>query len=460
MSAPPVSATISELAAGYRRGTVSPVEVTRACLDRIAAVDGQVRAFATVTADRALAGARAAEVALRDDPHGDRPLLGIPVGVKDIVDTAGVETAAGSAALTGRVPATSATVWRRLEAAGAVLVGKTRTHELAYGVWTPPTRNPWDITRIPGGSSGGSAAALAAGMCAGAIGTDTAGSIRIPAGLCGVVGLKPTYDRCPTAGVWPLSPSLDHVGPMARTAQDVRVLLDAMAGSAAGRRGVAADGGGAAALRGVRVGLANTAMLAAPQVAAALEGAVEVLVRAGADVRGVVFPSLRDALRHADHLITVEAAEVNDRLLVSAGTLLDPVTRAKLEHGSTTDGRTYYRALRHARSVARAVRAALVDHDVLLAPGVAVTAPRAGSETVAVGGEDLRLGRALCWNMAVCNLAGVPAVALPTGLADDLPVGVQLIGPQGGDARLLAVAAALAERVDGVAAQVAHGLPA
>jgi aspartyl-tRNA(Asn)/glutamyl-tRNA(Gln) amidotransferase subunit A len=459
MSAPPVSATISELAAGYRGGVLSPVEVARACLDRIAAVDGQVRAFATVTADRALAVARTAEVALRDDPHGDRPLLGIPVAVKDLVDTAGVETAAGSAALAGRVPATSATVWRRLEAAGAVLVGKTRTHELAYGVWTPPTRNPWDTTRIPGGSSGGSAAALAAGMCAGAVGTDTAGSIRIPAGLCGVVGLKPTYGSCPTAGVWPLSPSLDHVGPMGRTVQDVRLLLDAMAGTVAGRRGGPAAGG-AVALRGLRVGLANHAMLAAPQVAAALDGAVEALVRAGAEVRGVAFPSLRDALRHADHLIAVEAAEVNGRLALSAGTRLDPITRAKLEHGSTIDGRTYHRALRHARSVAREVRAAFVDDDVLLAPGVAVTAPRAGSETVTVGGEDLRLGRALCWNMAVCNLAGVPAVALPTGVAGDLPVGIQLIGPQGGDARLLAVAAALAERVDGVAAQVAHGLPA
>lgn len=441
MTAPPVTATVRELALGYRSGALSPVEVVRACLDRIAAVDTEIRAFVSVTADRALADAKAAEVALRDDPEGDRPLLGVPVGVKDIVDTAGVETAAGSAALAGRVPDTSATVWRRLEAAGAILVGKTRTHELAYGVRTPPTRNPWDTSRGTGGSSGGSGAALAAGMCVGAVGSDTAGSIRIPAGLCGVVGLKPTFDRCPTDGVRALSPSLDHVGPMARTVDDVRALFEAMAATPVDR--ATRD------LHGLRVGLARTDMLAAPEVAAALDHAAEALLHAGSEVQETEVPSYRDALAHADRVIGVEAAEVNDGLLASAGDRLDPGTRAKLEHGSTIDGRTYYRAARHARAVTRHLSAVFAHHDVLLAPGVAATAPDAGSRSVAVGDEELPSGKALCWNMAVFNLAGVPVVAVPAGTDGGLPVGIQLVGPHGGEAHLLAVAEALAERLDG-----------
>ena len=472
--APPVTATIAELAAAYRSGALSPVEVTRACLDRIAAVDGTIRAFVTVTAERALAAARAAQDALRDDPDGTRPLLGIPVAVKEIVDVAGVEVAAGSAALAGRVPRASALAWRRLEQAGALLVGMARTHELAYGVRTPPTCNPWDTTRIPGGSSGGSAAALAAGMCVAAVGTDTAGSIRIPSALCGTVGLKPTAGLCPTDRVHPLSPSLDHVGPMARGVDDLRLLLDAMAGartaapvtraggsatgaggSATGRvpaTGAGSSGTGAAALAGLRVGLARSDALMAPEVAAALERVAGALEAAGAVVGEAGVPSFAVVEDAAAALIIVEAAEANATLLADAADRLGAATRAKLERRASVDDRAYDRARRHMARVRDGMRQVFAAHDVLLAPAVAVVAPRHDEHRVTVGGSQVPFSRAACLNMSLANMTGVPAVALPAGTAGGLPVGVQLLGPAGADRRLLAIAAAVARHLGPAAA--------
>ncbi len=438
----PVTVSIAAAARALRAGDLSPVELTEACLARIDAVDGELRAFATVTADVARRQAAAAERQLDDDPDGRRPLLGIPVGVKDIVDVAGVATRAGSRARPDVPAAADAEVWRRLAEAGAVLVGKTTTHELAYGVTTPPTRNPRDPARVPGGSSGGSAAALAAGMCLGAVGTDTAGSIRIPAGLCGVVGCKPTRRACPTDGVLALAPTLDHVGPLGRTPGDAALLLAAMTG--------AAVHGGRVAPDSLRVGVATTGALWTPAVRAAFDRTVTALADAGARVEPVEVPSLGDAGWHGDRVITVEAGVEHAELLAAAGDRLSPATRAKLEGAGRIDGPTYLRALRHGVEVRRGLEGALAVHDVLLAPGVAVTAPPYGAERVQVGDADLRVGRALCWNTAIANLAGLPAVALPAGVGDDaLPVGVQLVGPAGRDAWLLAAATAVAAVLDG-----------
>ena len=464
MSATPLATvSIAEAARAYRAGDLSPVEVTQACLQRIGDFDGELNAFATVTSDHALAQARAAEQTLLDDPGAHHPLLGIPLGVKDMVDTAGIPTSAGSAALAGRVPVEDATVWRRLDAAGAVLIGKTRTHELAYGVATPPARNPWDLTRMPGGSSGGSAAALAAGMCLGAVGTDTAGSVRIPAGLCGVVGLKPTRGLCPTDGVIPLSPTLDHVGPMARTAEDARLLLAAMAGMIdPPSDGAGSDGADAGAvlhlpaamtaqivdLDGARVGVACTDALMSPLVRAALARIGDAFDRAGSAVEEIAVPSYRDAVRCADQIITVEAAVLNAELLVSAADRLRPDTRRKLESATRFDGVTYYRALRHLEKVRHGFEQALEQFDLLLAPGVACQAPEYGAESVSIDGEEHPLGRALCSNTAAFNLAGLPALALPAGAPEGLPVGVQLVGRAGSDAWLLSLASALIEEHD------------
>ena len=428
--------TIAAAARAYRTGALSPVEVTAACLDRIAARDAEIGAFATVTAERARRRARAADAEVADDPGRLRPLLGIPIGVKDIVDVAGVVTGAGCAALAGNVAARPATVWQRLEDAGAVLIGKTATHELAYGVATPGTRNPLDLRRIPGGSSGGSAAALAAGMCLGAVGTDTAGSIRIPAALCGVVGLKPTRALCPLDGILPLAPTLDHAGPMALTPGDTALLLSAMAGTSPS---AAVD------VAALRVGLATDGALWTDAVRRAFTATADALGRVGARVAPVAVPSFADAVRQSDRIIGVEAGVMHAELLDEAGESLTAVTRARLRSaGRRVDGPTYYRALRHAAAVRAGYEGALTDVDVLLAPGVATTAPLCGAEQVTIGGQDLRLGRALCWNSAALNLAGIPAVALPAGVGDDgLPVGIQLIGAAGEDHRLLAIAGAV-----------------
>src|SRR5262245_31385158 len=226
-------AGVRELGRRFRAHELSPVELTEALLRRIERLDPTLRAFVTITADRAMADAKAAEAAIA---RGDRrPLLGIPVGYKDLYATRGIRTTAGSALLEDWVPDDDATCVTRLEEAGCVMLGKLITHEFAWGIQSPgdrfpPARNPWNLDHIPGGSSSGSGAALAAGLCVGALGSDTGGSIRGPASFSGIVGLKPTYGRCSRAGVVTLSWTLDHTGPMARTVADTALFLQALAG--------------------------------------------------------------------------------------------------------------------------------------------------------------------------------------------------------------------------------------
>ena len=221
--------SLAEAAAAVKSGAVSPVELTRACLERIEHVDAVVHAFVSVDADGAMQAARAAEQAIKAGRYRG-PLHGIPIAIKDNYDTPGVATRNGSRVFADRMPARDATTWARLRDAGAVLLGKTTMSEAAWGVDFPPVRNPWDVRRNPGLSSGGSGAAVGAGLCFMAMGSDTGGSIRIPAGLSGVVGLKATYGRVPRTGVMPHTWSLDHAGPLTRRVEDAALALGVIAG--------------------------------------------------------------------------------------------------------------------------------------------------------------------------------------------------------------------------------------
>src|SRR5229473_2193543 len=297
--------SIQEASEELRSGLITPTELVAEAFERIDQLDGEIKAFVTVMRDQAYEEAEKAE---REQRTGlfRGPLHGIPIGVKDLIAVKNVRMTAGSKVLADHVSQEDATVVEQLRRAGAVIIGKTNTHEFAFGTYTPPTRNPWDRTRIPGGSSGGSAAAVAAGMCLGAIGSDTGGSIRIPAACCGITGLKPTYGRVSCYGVIPLSWSLDHVGPMGRSAEDCAIIFDAIArydprdpNSVSGPPAAAsasliggAEGRGPLSLQGITLGVPRESFVAPldPEVRAAWQAALRVLQEEGAEIIDVDLP--------------------------------------------------------------------------------------------------------------------------------------------------------------------------
>jgi aspartyl-tRNA(Asn)/glutamyl-tRNA(Gln) amidotransferase subunit A len=426
------SLSIADAAALYRRGETTPEEVTRACLARIDERESSIHAFATVTAELALEQARAASRAIAEDPDCRRPLLGIPICLKDLIETAGIATTASSRVLADNVPPVDAPVWRRLRAAGAVLVGKSHTHEFAYGSVTPTTRNPWDVERIPGGSSGGSAAAVAAGFCLGAVGTDTAGSIRIPSGLCGVVGLKPTYGLVSKDGVIPLSWSLDHVGPIARSAMDVGLLLGAMADTDL----FAQDEPGHESLR--IGGITNTGAMT-PGVAAGFEAATAALADMGMKLDEVTIDDWETAVDVDFTILGVEASVYHEENLRERSQLFTDDVRKRLEWGLTIDGVTYVKAKIAAERFRNKFDDLLSDYDLLVCPGMPCPAPAASARTVSIQGQKHPIDLLLCRNTAISNLTGLPVLALQSGFEDGLPVGIQMIGARWQDRTVIEI---------------------
>ena len=451
-------AGLVDVAAQIASRAVSPVDLVDACLERIDRFDRDIRCFVHVRADEALAEARAAEREIASGTHRG-PLHGIPIAVKDIVDLAGLPTRAGSAVLADAPGARAdAPVVARLRAAGAVIVGKTTTHEFAFGVFTPPTRNPWNVDHVPGGSSGGSAAAVAAGMAFAAIGTDTGGSIRIPAACCGVVGLKPSYGRVPKAGVVPLSWSLDHVGPLVRRAEDAAVFLQAIAGpdpsdplaAAAPVPDFSANLG--TGIDGLRIGVPDRYFnhRLTPSVAAAVSSAVARLAEAGAVIERVSLPTLEQALDI--HLLTIlaEAAAYHRGRFPGHAVVYGPDVRAALELGDRISASDFLKAQRLRRTALNEALEAFTRVDVLVTPTLPTEAPVVGQETISYpDGEEDALTSLIRFTCPF-NQTGLPAISIPiAGGLDGLPVGLQFVAPPFGEALALRAAVG-AQALDGL----------
>jgi aspartyl-tRNA(Asn)/glutamyl-tRNA(Gln) amidotransferase subunit A len=429
--------SLREAAAALRARTVSPVELTAASLERIEKVDGRVKAFARVTADEAHAAARAAEKRFATGACRG-PLDGIPVGVKDIFDTEGVETSAGSRVLAGRLPTKDARVVAQLRDAGAIVLGKLRTHEFAYGLVTPPTRNPWDLERIPGGSSGGSAASVAAGECLLATGSDTAGSIRIPSSLCGVVGLKPTVGSWSTDGMIPLAWSLDHAGPIALHVSDIAVSMSVLARGPTRAYVDSLDKGVEGLVLGVPVNYFFDDLQ--PDVDRAVRQAIADLDALGATVRDIELPHAEHGVAIAFEICLVEAASYHADLYAAHSDLYGEDVRLYVEVGATRPGIEYVRALRARERLRRMWLEAMAGVDVLIAPTLPATAARADHPTVSLPSGETDIVSAYLRFCAPLNVTGFPALSLPCGFdASGLPIGLQIIGRPTEDARVLRV---------------------
>jgi len=427
---------IADLSPRIRDGLVSPVALTDECLSRIAALDPVLNSFITVTAESARREARAAEREIRDG-RWRGPLHGIPIGLKDLIDVAGVPTTAASAVFLQRVPGEDAEVVRRLRAAGAVLLGKQNMHEIAFGGSTVvshfgPVRNPWDPRHIAGGSSGGSAAAVAAGLCLGAIGTDTGGSVREPPALCGVVGLKPTYGRVSVRGVMPLSPSLDHVGVIARTVADAGILFRAIADIE--------DADTRAPQTGpLRLGIVRSPFFddLDAEVGAGVEQAVALLAGMTAGVSEIPLSVRADAT-----LLSAEAYTYHAASIAATPELFQPETLRRLRTGEKVSAADRDRLRRELSDARQAILAVFERVDLLLSPTVPVPPPTIAE--LIDHPEQLRPREiVLLRNTRPFNVWGLPAISVPCGFTRaGLPIGLQIAGPPGREDWIRALAAA------------------
>lgn len=443
--------SITEMASRLRSRETSSTELTERALAAVARVDHRLNAMVCLDTERARRAAAEADAALAaGDDRG--PLLGIPVAVKDIIDMAGLPTRCGSPAYPSTPRSADAAVVSKLRHAGAVIIGKTTSHELACGVYSPPCANPWDLERLPGGSSGGSGAAVAAGIVVMALGSDTGGSIRIPASVCGIVGLKPTYGLVSRSGVEPLSPSLDHIGPLAATVVDCAYTLNAIAGAdppngtpdvsptdyaATLDRGVA----------GVRVGVVSGGPFSplAREVAEAFSKAIDDLRSLGVEPVQVEIPALHHTLAAEFAIVAPEAAFYHRRLLRERPEQVDASIRSMLINGTLGSAADYRRGLAARHVIREAIRSVFEAQRLVavVTPTLPFTAARRDQERFEVDGTTEAVTDAYVRTTAPFNLSGLPALSVPCGFdTQGLPIGLQIAGRPFDEASVLRVGAA------------------
>jgi aspartyl-tRNA(Asn)/glutamyl-tRNA(Gln) amidotransferase subunit A len=428
--------SIVEAAEQIRRQEISPVELLRECLDAIDRLNPSLNAFITVTADSALAQAKKAEQEIQSGKWRG-PLHGIPIGLKDLIDTAGTRTTAASAVFRERIPTEDADVVKKLKTAGAVFIGKQNLHEFAFGGSSlishfGPVRNPINPEIIAGGSSGGSAAAVASGMCYAAIGTDTAGSIREPAAISGVVGLKPSYGLVSTRGIIPLSQSLDHAGPITRDVEDAAIVLDTIAEN---RENYSQN---------LKTGI-NDFVIGIPrkyfyedldnEITSAIEKAIQCLGRLARSIREVECPVDQDRT-----VFNAESRAYHRDKMVSSPELYDPETLRRLTTGDVVIAAEYHNAMGQLQHTRRNIGQMFSDVDVLVTPTVPICSPLISDLMGDI--SNLRPAEILLLrNTRPVNVWGLPAISIPCGFtSQDLPIGLQIIGPPGGERKVLQAA--------------------
>jgi aspartyl-tRNA(Asn)/glutamyl-tRNA(Gln) amidotransferase subunit A len=461
----PAFATIEELAPMLLRREISPVELTKLFIARIEKHNAKLHAYLTVTPEEALRAARESEARfMRRKSRG--PLDGIPISLKDNIWMRGIRTTAGSRVLEYFVPTVDATIVERLHRAGAVVLGKTNMHEFAYGITTEnphygAAHNPWDISRTPGGSSGGSAAAIAAGLCVASIGTDTGGSVRIPASLCGITGLKPTFGRVSCFGVVPLAPSFDHVGPLARTSGDAALLLSVIAG----RDPADISSLSQPRLKSIpnvrelgsrlklRVSRKPIIRLGWPKeyffdrlkddVPRAVDAAMKTLVESGAVIEEISLPHVSEGDEPSTTIAMAEATHVHRRagwFPAHAAEYAEDI-RARLQTGGEIRAADYLAALEVRERVKQDFEKAFEKVDAIIAPTLPITAPQIGQKMAATSGGEETVRSALIRLNRPANFTGLPAISICCGwTADNLPIGLQIIGQEWREENLLAIA--------------------
>jgi aspartyl-tRNA(Asn)/glutamyl-tRNA(Gln) amidotransferase subunit A len=425
--------TIQQLGRQLRERCLSPVELTRDCLARIGQLNPQLNAFITILSDSALQEARRAEQEIQRGEYRG-PLHGIPIGLKDIFDTVGTRTTAGSALFKDRAPTEDAEVVCRLRGAGAILLGKQNLHEFAYGgssmiSFFGEVHNPWDLSRITGGSSGGSAASVAAGLGLAAVGTDTAGSVRLPASYCGVVGLKPTYGRVSARGVIPLSWSFDHVGPIANSVCDAALMLQVLAGYDSGDPASADTPVPDFTARldhlppSLRIGIPRAFFFddLHPEVEAAIEKAIQLFRELHAEIHEVKLKVSTDRT-----LSSAESFAYHETWVAQSPDLYQPATLARIQSAANTSAAAALRARRELEQSRHAIRKIFDDVDILLTPTVPVPPPVISD--LKAHPESLRPAELLMLrNTRPFNVWGIPTISLPCGFTTDgLPIGLQL----------------------------------